>query len=49
MIKELGLKNAIAMHTRVEELKGVVFDTVLSRQVAPLEQLSRLCRSSTET
>ena len=40
MIKELGLKNAIAMHTRVEELKGVVFDTVLSRQVAPLEQLS---------
>jgi 16S rRNA (guanine527-N7)-methyltransferase len=39
MIKELGLKNAIAMHTRVEELKGVVFDTVLSRQVAPLEQL----------
>ncbi|MEI8031803.1 MAG: 16S rRNA (guanine(527)-N(7))-methyltransferase RsmG [Chlorobiaceae bacterium] len=39
MIKELGIKNAIAMHTRVEELKGVVFDTVLSRQVAPLEQL----------
>jgi 16S rRNA (guanine527-N7)-methyltransferase len=39
MIKELGLSNAIAMHTRVEELKGVQFDTVLSRQVAPLEQL----------
>ncbi len=39
MIKELGITNAIAMHTRVEELKGVVFDTVLSRQVAPLEQL----------
>jgi 16S rRNA (guanine527-N7)-methyltransferase len=39
MIKELGIKNAIAMHTRVEELKGVVFDTVLSRQVAPLDQL----------
>lgn len=41
MIKELGINNAIAMHTRVEELKGVVFDTVLSRQVAPLEQLCR--------
>jgi len=39
MIKELGIKNAIAMHTRVEELKGVLFDTVLSRQVAPLDQL----------
>ena len=39
MIKELGLKNAVALHTRVEELKGVVFDTVLSRQVAQLEQL----------
>jgi 16S rRNA (guanine527-N7)-methyltransferase len=39
MIKELGISNAIAMHTRVEELKGVVFDTVLSRQVAPLKQL----------
>jgi len=39
MIKTLGIKNAIAMHTRVEELKDVVFDTVLSRQVAPLDQL----------
>lgn len=39
MIKDLGITNAIAMHTRVEELKGVIFDTVLSRQVAPLEQL----------
>ena len=39
MIKELGIKNAIAMHTRVEELNGVIFDTVLSRQVAPLDQL----------
>ncbi len=39
MIKELGIKNAIALHTRVEELKGVEFDTVLSRQVAPLDQL----------
>ncbi len=39
MIEELGIKNAVAVHTRVEELKGVVFDTVLSRQVAPLDKL----------
>ncbi len=39
MIKELGITNAVALHTRVEELKGVVFDTVLSRQVAPLDKL----------
>jgi len=39
MIKQLGLKNAVAIQTRVEELKGVVFDIVLSRQVAPLEKL----------
>jgi 16S rRNA (guanine527-N7)-methyltransferase len=39
MIKQLGLKNAVAIHTRVEELKGFVFDVVLSRQVAPLEKL----------
>jgi 16S rRNA (guanine527-N7)-methyltransferase len=39
MIKELGLENVIALHSRVEELKGVIFDTVLSRQVAPLEEL----------
>lgn len=39
MIGELGLKNVIALHTRVEELKGVIFDTILSRQVAPLSDL----------
>ena len=39
MIEELGINNAVAVHTRVEELKGVVFDTVLSRQVAPLDKL----------
>jgi len=39
MIKELGINNAVAVHMRVEELKGHLFDTVLSRQVAPLEQL----------
>jgi 16S rRNA (guanine527-N7)-methyltransferase len=39
MIRELGLDNVMALHTRVEELRGVIFDTVLSRQVAPLEEL----------
>ncbi|MEI7934258.1 MAG: 16S rRNA (guanine(527)-N(7))-methyltransferase RsmG [Chlorobiaceae bacterium] len=39
MIKELDLSNAVAIHTRVEELKGVLFDTVLSRQVASLDKL----------
>lgn len=39
MIRELGLENVMALHSRVEELKGVIFDTVLSRQVAPLEEL----------
>ncbi len=39
MIKELGINNAIAKHTRVEELKGVAFDTVLSRQVTSLDKL----------
>ncbi|MDT9545856.1 MAG: 16S rRNA (guanine(527)-N(7))-methyltransferase RsmG [Chlorobium sp.] len=41
MIQELGLTNARAMHTRVEELKGLAFNTILSRQVAPLRELSR--------
>ncbi len=39
MIKALGLTNVLARKTRAEELKGVSFDTVLSRQVAPLERL----------
>ncbi|MEI7694617.1 MAG: 16S rRNA (guanine(527)-N(7))-methyltransferase RsmG [Chlorobium sp.] len=39
MIIQLGLKNTVAIHTRVEEMKGMIFDTVLSRQVAPLEKL----------
>ncbi len=39
MAKELGLKNVMAIHSRAEELKGLSFDTVLSRQVAPLEEL----------
>lgn len=43
MIRDLGLNNVIALHSRVEELKGVIFDTVLSRQVAPLEVLCAYC------
>jgi len=39
MLKELGITNAVALHSRVEEIKGLSFDTVLSRQVAQLEQL----------
>jgi 16S rRNA (guanine527-N7)-methyltransferase len=39
MATELGLKNVMAIHSRVEELKGLSFDTVLSRQVAPLDEL----------
>ncbi len=39
MIKELKISNAVARHIRVEELKGVRFDTVLSRQVASLDKL----------
>lgn len=40
MIESLGLRNVLALNARVEELKGLSFDTVLSRQVAPLEELS---------
>lgn len=40
MLKELGITNAVAKHSRVEEMKAGAFDTVLSRQVA---QLDRLC------
>ncbi|HWR00852.1 MAG: 16S rRNA (guanine(527)-N(7))-methyltransferase RsmG [Chlorobiaceae bacterium] len=43
MINDLGLGNAIAVHSRVEELKGLAFDTILSRQVAPLEELCGYC------
>ncbi|KZK73778.1 MAG: ribosomal RNA small subunit methyltransferase G [Pelodictyon luteolum] len=44
MITALGLENATAVHSRVEELKGLAFDTVLSRQVAPLADLARYAR-----
>jgi 16S rRNA (guanine527-N7)-methyltransferase len=40
MARELGLQNVMTLHSRIEELKGLSFDTVLSRQVAPLSELS---------
>ena len=43
MIQTIGLDNVLAKKVRAEELKGVAFDTVLSRQVAPLR---RLCKYS---
>lgn len=43
MIQTIGLNNVLAKKVRAEELKGVAFDTVLSRQVAPLR---RLCKYS---
>ncbi|MEI6847204.1 MAG: 16S rRNA (guanine(527)-N(7))-methyltransferase RsmG [Chlorobiaceae bacterium] len=39
MINALGIRNAIAMHIRAEDLKDGGFDTILSRQVAPFEKL----------
>ena len=39
--QELGLKNVTTRHTRVEEIKGRKFDTVVSRAVAPLGDLWR--------
>ncbi len=39
MIRTLDLKNAVSKKARAEELKGLLFDTVLSRQVAPLRTL----------
>ncbi|WP_287372159.1 16S rRNA (guanine(527)-N(7))-methyltransferase RsmG [Prosthecochloris sp.] len=41
MIQRIGLKNVHAKKERAEELKGVAFHTVLSRQVAPLRNLCR--------
>jgi 16S rRNA (guanine527-N7)-methyltransferase len=40
MIGELNLTNVKALHARAEEIKGLIFDTILSRQVAPLATLS---------
>ncbi|WP_232319738.1 16S rRNA (guanine(527)-N(7))-methyltransferase RsmG [Prosthecochloris sp. HL-130-GSB] len=41
MILKLGLINAHAKKIRAEEIKGLVFESVLSRQVAPLATLCR--------
>jgi 16S rRNA (guanine527-N7)-methyltransferase len=52
MIRELCLGNVMALHARVEDIKGMIFDTVLSRQVAPLAELceysARLLKRSGE-
>jgi 16S rRNA (guanine527-N7)-methyltransferase len=37
----LGLKNVTAIHTRVEEIKNVQFDFVVTRAVTSLDQLLR--------
>lgn len=39
VVEGLGLKNITARHTRVEDIKGLKFDSVVSRAVAPLAQL----------
>lgn len=41
MISKLGLKNAVAEKRRAEELKGVRFDTIVSRQVTALPTLCK--------
>jgi 16S rRNA (guanine527-N7)-methyltransferase len=44
MIKRLGLKNALAQKSRADELKNVQFDTIVSRQVAPMLELCQWSR-----
>jgi 16S rRNA (guanine527-N7)-methyltransferase len=39
--QEIGLRNIITQHTRVEEIKNKKFDFVVSRAVAPLKDLWR--------
>ncbi len=41
MIQTLGMRNVHAQKIRAEEIKGMIFDVVLSRQVAPLRKLCR--------
>lgn len=45
MIATIGLKNAHAKKVRAEELKGMAFHAVLSRQVAPLKRLCNYAES----
>ncbi len=39
VVAALGLKNVIAQHTRVEDIKNKKFDFTISRAVAPLKDL----------
>jgi len=39
VVQDIGLKNIITEHTRVEEVKGRKFDFAVSRAVAPLKDL----------
>lgn len=39
VVAALGLKNVIAQHTRVEDIKNKKFDFTISRAVAPLKEL----------
>lgn len=41
----IGLKNVSVQHTRVEDIKSRKFDTVVSRAVAPLDDLWRWSRN----
>ncbi len=41
---ELGLKNLFAEHARVEQLKALPFDVIVSRAFASLEDFTRLTR-----
>ena len=49
MIEGLKLKNVVAIHMRVEEMKEMKFDTVVSRQVAPLDKLCAWASSLLQT
>jgi len=39
VVETLGLQNVTTQHTRAEDIKNRLFDTVLSRAVAPLKDL----------
>lgn len=41
VVESIGLKNVTTQHTRVEEIKNLKFDFVVSRAVAPLKDLWR--------
>lgn len=42
--EEIGLKNITTQHTRVEEIKGIKFDFVVTRAVAPMSKLIQWSR-----